>query len=355
MKINYFEYFLVKCGGGDINILEEQNIQPDINKQIGIGGAVLLTGILAAITFGYAMSWVFSDLRICFFLGAIWGLMIFNLDRLIVSGSIKTSRNGLSFYSSTFFRMFLAVGIAFTISVPIELKLFESKLAKETARIEINNSKRLKELKEEQIKTFENAHKEVAGEGKTKRIGNGEVTKFLMNASIEKDKQVKIEQQEIENKIVQNANNLGLLERYKALISLKRDPDVNSIVNGITILFILVELIPILIKLFSTDAVYDDKIRVKIREEQQKMNIAKIVLDRDNENEEVKEDDGITIEKMGKIEKIVREKIVSLGVGLLVALLVYPFVKDLSYTTTTGIFVWLLYKPILNSILSNED
>ncbi|MFZ4544065.1 MAG: DUF4407 domain-containing protein [Saprospiraceae bacterium] len=267
MKINKVEHFFIRCAGGDVNHLDELNIQPDINKYVGIGLAVLLTGILASLSFGYAISWVFIQEPLCIFLGLIWGLLIFNLDRLIVSGSLKTAQNAFTYYISSIFRILLAVGIAFTISIPIELKLFETKLSKESARLEIESSARLKELRTLQLNQRAKAEAEVAGKGQTGILGNGIVTKFLNEESLRIDQQIAAEIEGIENKYPTNTEKLGLLERFKALESLKQDPDVMKISLGITLLFLLIELIPVLVKLFSTDALYEDKLRSQIRKE----------------------------------------------------------------------------------------
>ena len=75
--------FLLQCSGVDREILRE--CPTDENKYIGIGGTVLFTGILAFFSSAYAIYTVFDSYFMAVLFGTIWGLMIFNLDRYIVS------------------------------------------------------------------------------------------------------------------------------------------------------------------------------------------------------------------------------------------------------------------------------
>ena len=50
--LNSLEWFLAKCSGTDTELLEKYFIATDVNKQVGLGGIVLITGIFAGLTFG---------------------------------------------------------------------------------------------------------------------------------------------------------------------------------------------------------------------------------------------------------------------------------------------------------------
>jgi hypothetical protein len=62
------------------------------SKYAGIGATVFFTGLFAALAGGYALYTVFDDVIIASILGLVWGLMIFNLDRFIVSSMKKKSQ-----------------------------------------------------------------------------------------------------------------------------------------------------------------------------------------------------------------------------------------------------------------------
>ena len=125
--------FLLYCSGADLKILEQ--CPTDENKYIGIGGTVLFTGILALFSAGYAIYTVFDSYFFAFVFGLIWGLMIFNLDRYIVS-SMKSRGSFFRDFTIAFPRLLLAVLLALVISKPLELKIFEKEINAELITME---------------------------------------------------------------------------------------------------------------------------------------------------------------------------------------------------------------------------
>ena len=91
-KMNWFQQFLIICSGGNLHILRKT--PSEWNKFAGIGGIVLFTAVFATLSAGYAMFTVFDDLWASAGFGLLWGLMIFNLDRYIVSSIKKTGTWG---------------------------------------------------------------------------------------------------------------------------------------------------------------------------------------------------------------------------------------------------------------------
>ncbi|MCK7557049.1 DUF4407 domain-containing protein [Chitinophaga sedimenti] len=90
----------------------------------------LFTGLLAALSGGYALWTVFSQWWAALLFGAVWGLMIFNLDRYIVSSMKKRDNIGGEFLMALP-RLVLAVIIAMVISKPLELKIFDKEIQAE--------------------------------------------------------------------------------------------------------------------------------------------------------------------------------------------------------------------------------
>lgn len=97
------------------------------NKYVGIGATVFFTGVLAALAAGYALYTVFQALVPAIFFGLLWGLMIFNLDRFIVS-SMRKRENAWAEWKLAIPRLVLAVLLALVISKPLELKMFEREI-----------------------------------------------------------------------------------------------------------------------------------------------------------------------------------------------------------------------------------
>lgn len=90
-KMNWFQHFMMLCSGANIHVLRKT--PSEWNKYSGIGGVVLFTAVFATLSSGYAMYTIFDDIWAAIGFGLLWGLMIFNLDRYIVS-SIKRQEHG---------------------------------------------------------------------------------------------------------------------------------------------------------------------------------------------------------------------------------------------------------------------
>jgi len=125
--------FFLFCAGADRSVLEE--CPTDINKYLGIGGTVLFTGLLAFFSAGYAIYTVFDSWFFSVLFGLIWGLMIFNLDRYIVS-SMKSQGKFWRDFIIAFPRLLMAVLLALVISKPLELKIFEKEINAELITME---------------------------------------------------------------------------------------------------------------------------------------------------------------------------------------------------------------------------
>ena len=133
--------FLWKCGGSDAQILKYAPYADHI-KAAGIGGVVLATTVMAMIAMGFAMHTIFGvpvasgeidpitgnvvtrgQWFITIPVALVWGLIIFNLDRFIVS-TVKgdgTEKITWDEWKAMFPRLFMAVLIGLTISAPMML------------------------------------------------------------------------------------------------------------------------------------------------------------------------------------------------------------------------------------------
>jgi hypothetical protein len=123
-----FRDFFLFCSGVHVSMLKRA--PSETNKYGGIGATIFFTGLLAAFSGGYALWTVFSSPWGAILFGIVWGLMIFNLDRYIVSG-MKKRNNFWSEFGMAVPRLMLAVLIAIVISKPLELKVFEKEINQE--------------------------------------------------------------------------------------------------------------------------------------------------------------------------------------------------------------------------------
>jgi len=135
--MDWFEKFLLVCSGSSIKLLEKS--PTEINKHAGIGGVILFTAILAALSSGYALYSVFDNFWAASGFGILWGLMIFNLDRFIVASMRKSGNFFRQFFAATP-RIVLAALLGIVISKPLELRIFEKEIDKQLNVI-INRNK----------------------------------------------------------------------------------------------------------------------------------------------------------------------------------------------------------------------
>jgi hypothetical protein len=151
----WFTRLLWECAGADKQILSDCTYADRV-KWFCLGGIVLATGVMAALAGGYAFYTIFSPktsnvlnetkmlienndliaidkptaiLSIIF--GIIWGYIIFNLDRFIISSTGKgdgAETITKSEFINSIPRLFMATVIAITISKPIEIRMFKTEI-----------------------------------------------------------------------------------------------------------------------------------------------------------------------------------------------------------------------------------
>jgi len=137
--------FFWLCSGANQSLLNQS--PTEASKYAGIGATVFFTGVFAALAGTYAMYSVFDNIWPAALAGLVWGLMIFNLDRYIVS-SMRKKENALDEFKIAFPRIVLALLIALVISKPLEMKIFEKEINDELVKMELEN----RQLKEGLIK-----------------------------------------------------------------------------------------------------------------------------------------------------------------------------------------------------------
>jgi Domain of unknown function (DUF4407) len=135
---NNESHFLWWCSGAHQQLLKE--FPSEHAKYAGLGGVILATFALASLSAGYAVHTVFDNLAWSVAFGLLWGLIIFNLDRFLVSTMRKYGVSHWRQLAMTVPRVVLALLISITIARPLELKIFE---------------------KEVDVKVAENRHKKI--------------------------------------------------------------------------------------------------------------------------------------------------------------------------------------------------
>lgn len=132
-----------RAAGGDRYILERSTYGDQI-KYMCLGGIIVATGLMAGIAGGYAFYTIFeprgssldqqfsmSVSIMSIFFGLVWGLMIFNIDRFIVTSTGKgdgTEAITWDELKGAFPRIIMGAIIALTISKPVEIRMFKSEI-----------------------------------------------------------------------------------------------------------------------------------------------------------------------------------------------------------------------------------
>ncbi|MEI6638173.1 MAG: DUF4407 domain-containing protein [Chlorobium sp.] len=129
MTFYQLQRFFWICSGTPVSVIEKYPTEH--SKYLGIGATIFFTALFAGLSGGYALYFVFSGSTFAglwaFLFGLIWGVAIFNLDRYIVS-SIKKSSKVLKQFFQALPRLVFAVLIAVVIVRPLELKIFDKEI-----------------------------------------------------------------------------------------------------------------------------------------------------------------------------------------------------------------------------------
>lgn len=302
--MNRIASFFIFCSGAVNSVLKR--CPTDYNKYQGIGATILFTGIFSALSAGYALYTVFESYIASTVFAILWGMMIFNLDRYIVSGMRKKS-NFLKEFAMAAPRIVLAVFIGIVIATPLELKLFESEINAELGMMQQETYKqqddllkkryeadtkvindeivllrsKLSKFDQERTARLSEALSEADGTGGSKIRAMGAIYKAKAKAAdkAEQDYQMvyteinpklqeemaKLEAIEVKRKTeMENLNRAsltGFASRLKALHRLSATEEAIRIAGFfITILFLIIECSPILVKLISERTPYDQRL-----------------------------------------------------------------------------------------------
>ncbi len=152
--------FLWWCAGADAYFLMKSPKQDRV-KYAGIGGIVLATGLLAAVSGGFAFYTIFKTkgdandaagislglgIGIVLFM-IVWGTIIFNLDRFIISSTGKgdgTDSITWKEMGQAIPRIIIAIVLGFAISAPLEIKILESEINSELSKYQEKYTTELK-------------------------------------------------------------------------------------------------------------------------------------------------------------------------------------------------------------------
>lgn len=294
--------FLWTCAGVNKKIIRQ--CPTEYAKYAGSGGTILFTALMAMLSGGYAMYFVFHSERIAIAFGVFWGLLIFNLDRFIVNTMYSDGLPTISWgeIRSGLPRIIMAIFLGVVISTPLEMKIFEDRINSQLIKDNIRRTnvtraeaekgnkpliERRDALEKERaaISTrLASANKELKEEGEgsalSGKAGHGQIyaDKEANRNAIQMelndwDNAHKTELKEIKQQIFNNSTKIdadiakgndenGFCVRYEAFANIKAANMPLEIVSiVIMLLFIIIETAPTFFKMMMSSGEYDDKLR----------------------------------------------------------------------------------------------
>lgn len=293
--------FFVLCSGADRELLSSCS-EGEQTKYVGIGATVFFTAVMAFLASAYALFTVFDTIYPAIAFGIVWALLIFNLDRFIVS-TIRKRDNLWTELLQASPRILLAMIIAIVISKPLEIKIFEKEintvLLKEKNAMAIANKNQVTDYfkgdvtknqseidsiksslskKEKEVAALYDSYiTEAEGSAGTKKMGKGPIYKEKRAAHdtalkqldslkassskliAEKESRAKTLQADLDKKVADTKPIIdgfdGLMARINALGKLPWLPSF-----FIMLLFLAIETSPIIAKMLSPKGEYDYKL-----------------------------------------------------------------------------------------------
>ncbi len=289
--------FLWWCAGADKDILKYSSYADHV-KYVGIGGIVLATGILASLSMFFAINYIFENAAIAIPVGLLWGAIIFNLDRFIVSSTGKgdgTDTITWKELGNATPRLAMAMILGFTISAPLEVYIFQKEINKQFFLQDQEEQRQLKKKIEESFEKQPDVirlneekriiQKNIDGdalkakyydslsgvENDSKRGGcHGSCEQYrkmaddyrkIIQENEAKKKLLEIELQKYEvvrdksiNELMEKNKYHGLLDR---IIALEAIPGSSLPAWMIRLMFVFIEIAPVLLKLMLIKSPYD--------------------------------------------------------------------------------------------------
>lgn len=297
--------FLWTCAGVNKKIIRQ--CPTDYAKYAGSGGTILFTSLMAMLSGGYAMYFVFNSTFMAIMFGIFWGLLIFNLDRYIVNTMYSDGLPTISWgeLRSGLPRIIMAIFLGIVISTPLEMKIFEDRIdsqlvkdniqrtndtravASEGQAQLINRRNQLEQERKNIINRLAIAEVDVknegTGDGGSGKVGCGPIYKLKVanrnaikqelldwnQANAAELEQIKKQISEISSKVnhdIDNGNSEnGFCVRYEAFSHIKADNVSLKIVSIIImLLFIVIETAPTFFKMMMSSGEYDDMLRAEM-------------------------------------------------------------------------------------------
>jgi hypothetical protein len=305
-KSGFINEFLWTCAGVNKAVLRQ--CPSDYAKYAGIGGTILFTALMAMLSGGYAMFYVFDSTYIAIAFGIFWGLLIFNLDRFIVNTMYSDGKHTISWaeLQSGLPRIIMAIFLGLVISTPLEMKIFNDRINSQLVKDNItrtNETRAIADKGNEELvarrNTLEKARQNIsyrlaaankelkeegAGEALSGKVGHGSIYEdkksnrdAIQTELTDWDNAHSSELENIKAQIAHNTEKAGKdiergndengfavrYEAFKNVTDWTEHPSLAIVSLMITLLFVIIETAPTFFKMMMEDGPYDDLLRAE--------------------------------------------------------------------------------------------
>jgi hypothetical protein len=308
--------FLFWCAGCVPDVIRD--CPSEHPKYVSLGGTILATWVLAALSGGYAASVVFADSQyvwpMTIGIAVIWGWMLFNIDRAIITSMHKASTGSAwerfcAEAPPAIPRLLLAMILAVTIADPLKVRLTapdfahildeqdDARVAQRAATLRASHAARLADLGDDEaalrseltaieanLKTLEQQYfSELDGTGGSGRYGRSVVAESKKEIYDAAARAAGPTRERLTGRLQSVVNERATIERSEAVTLTAfraslgrgyfsqrtamatlagREPAVWWGTLAISLLVLVVEITPVLIKLLSPYGSYDERRRI---------------------------------------------------------------------------------------------
>jgi hypothetical protein len=286
------QHLLWDCAGAEPAILSEDVCAPERRIYAAMGLAVLLTALLSTLSATIALATMVPP-SLAVMAGLIWGLFTLALDRFVVSSVRREGRSLISTLAPAIPRIVLLTIFATVVAVPIELQIFRPELDHQRANRDLAVTAEIRRLEQDaarlhaemsathaqRLAAAEAALAEVGGRNSGHRPGAGplyqarreqlelltEQARSLRAANEAQIRDIDRRLGAIRDKPAEPRGR-NILGDLRTLQELATDPVSGGAVTTMRVLIlsliILIEVIPLLLRLTRPHGVYDAALHV---------------------------------------------------------------------------------------------
>jgi Domain of unknown function (DUF4407) len=254
------------ASGARINLLDKITEFEKRKFQL-IGTSLLISAFVSTISAFYAVSLISQNFLSSILIGLMWGIMVTNLNRLLISSITDNQKNKQKKFIWFLPSALLSVFIALTIAYPLQLKVFEAEINSTIVKNKVRDIELIEkgydakiDTEYKNLRTFQDQLTEEIAGTKSGMIGNGPVANQIKSKIIDQEKLIitlRAEKNKLRDNLFSTQSNF--LEKTNSLNEIiQRNNTMRFIYYLLFLTFLLVELTPFVIAFTSKSGLYEE-------------------------------------------------------------------------------------------------